>query len=84
MEQISSMYEKIPAVGKNGEEVTKNRGGIPMTVIDFITQICTSKAFYRKIVVRAIEDAIILACFFIALAGVCAICSLCLKLLGVA
>ena len=55
-----------------------------MTVIDFITQICTSKAFYRKIVVRAIEDAIILACFFIALAGVCAICSLCLKLLGVA
>ena len=48
-----------------------------------ITRCLESKAYFRRLVVRAIEDAILLVCVFIGIGGVCAVCSLLLKILGV-
>lgn len=55
-----------------------------MTIRNFITQLFTSKAFYRKIVVRAIEDGIILFAICVAIAVVCYVCGSLFSLMGVA
>ncbi len=51
---------------------------------NFITRCRDSKVYFRGLVIRAIEDAIIVLMIVIGIAGVCAVCSLVLKWMGVA
>ena len=53
-----------------------------MSLMHYITNI--SKAQVRRLIVRAVEDAIILALFCLGIAFVCALCSLLFRWMGVA
>ena len=55
-----------------------------MSLTNFITECKESKDYFRRLVVRAIEDAILIMGICIGIAGVCAICSLALRWMGVA
>ena len=54
-----------------------------MSFSNFIRRL-TKSQYFRKLVVRAIEDGIILFGINLGIAGVCAICSLALRWMGVA
>ena len=51
---------------------------------NIITKCMESKAYYRGLIVRAIEDAAILVGICVLIAGVCALFSIAFRLLGVA
>lgn len=42
-----------------------------------------NKAYFRRLIVRAIEDVVLVGLVFLGIAFVCAVCSLGLRLLGV-
>ena len=55
-----------------------------MPLSNFITRITKSKAYFRRLVVRAIEDGIILFGICVAIAVVCYVCGSLLSMMGVA
>lgn len=61
----------------------ERQGDVSMSLSNLITKCRESKAYFRRLVVRAIEDGIILFGICVAIAVVCYVCGSLLTMMGV-